>query len=76
MANLTFTDIEREKFKVWNAQHLADHHGGNEPYSGAIGGRISYTLCFTSIGEVVKATCAFCKDHEYGTVDMSDYDSW
>lgn len=44
--------------------------GGTVPYSGAIGGAVSYIFTPTSIGFVVKVRC-------YGKeLDITDYSDW
>lgn len=44
--------------------------GGKYPYSGAIGGSITYSFTSTSLGEIVKVT-SFGEE-----LDVTDYDMW
>lgn len=41
-------------------------------YTGAIGGRYTYSFTPTSLGTVVKVYDAITKE----TIDLSDYDTW
>ena len=80
VATLTLDERERKLLSEWNEKHLRDHHSGDEPYAGAIGGRIAYMICYTSLGQVVRAVCGICErsgiEKDEYSVDMSDYDSW
>lgn len=51
---------EKSRYEQWNEKHLKLAHGGVEPYTGAIGGRVSFRIVGTSIGEIVSAECGFC----------------
>lgn len=41
-------------------------------YTGAIGGRFTFSFTPTSLGEVIKVTDSITNE----TLDLSDYDSW
>lgn len=60
---LRFGGSELEKLREWMATR-------KEMYSGAIGGRYSYTFCHTSIGTVIKV-----KDDGTGKNDLSPFTS-
>lgn len=65
-------EIDWDKFKEWNDQHIAASHGGAEPYAGAIGGRITFSFTPTGLGTVTKVTCNICGVEH----DLSDCDMW
>lgn len=44
----------------------------DEAYTGAIGGRFSYTFCVTSIGVAVTISDSVTKTEE----NITDYDNW
>jgi hypothetical protein len=80
MAQLILDEEETEKVLEWNTHHLKECHGGEEPYCGAIGGRISYRVGYTSLGSTLRVTCDLCKvqnkkvsEYEH---DLTDYGSW
>ena len=75
MANLTLDAGEREKLRMWDAQHLARFHHAREPRGGAIGGRLTFELTRTSIGMVVQVRCCFPKCRE-DVGDLTDYESF
>lgn len=62
MATFKLDPDESKRFKEWNKQHLRDYHNGKEPHGGAIGGRVSFVITGTSIGELVSARCSACRD--------------
>lgn len=59
------TDEQEAKIDEWVA-------GKQRVYTGAIGGRFTYSFTPTSIGVVVKVYDCIDKDE----LDISDYDSW
>ena len=59
------------RFREWNKAHLDERHGGKEPYSGAIGGRVSFRLTSTSLGMIVSAECS-CGASEC----LTDFSDW
>jgi hypothetical protein len=78
-------EYERAAFKNWNAAHVEAAHNGVEPYAGAIGGRVSFRIVSTSIGDIVSAECGFCctakgRDDEAlksgAAVVLTDFSDW
>ncbi len=71
---------ERLEFDEWNAAHLAEHHGGREPYSGAIGGRVTFRVTPTSIGQILSVECSTCAlrqmPRETHTQCITDFSTW
>jgi hypothetical protein len=65
------SDKEKQNLKEWNTKHLEECHNGKEPYSGAIGGRISYTFTPTSLFTSVSVKCGFCKNSDLNITDMN-----
>lgn len=80
MPTLAFTEDEQKRLQEWDEEHLKSHHGGREPYGGAIGGRITYSVTYTGLGIVFKVKCGSCvasdKPKEVYEKDLSDYNSW
>ena len=66
---MTFTlnEEQKEKFEKWKAERNA------QKYSGAIGGRWTFSFTPTSIGCIVKAQDAMGDKQE---IDLTDYESW
>lgn len=73
--------VERERYILWQKEHYQKgkcplFDDGTSPAcpSGAIGGRVTFSLTPTSVGLVMKVSCG-CgkKDSER---DLTDYDSW
>ena len=60
---MVFTLDEREKklYKAWDAAHIRDLHGGEHPYTGAVGGRVAFVIFGTGIGDFLSAECLVCK---------------
>lgn len=56
---------QSEKLDAWMREH-------EDVYTGAIGGRYTYSFTPTSLGTVVKVYDAITKE----TIDLSDYDTW
>lgn len=55
-------DVDEQKlFDEWDAKHLAEAHDNEEPYCGAVGGRITFRITPTSIGTMLSAECTVCK---------------
>lgn len=71
---------EIKAVKEWNEKHLKEQHEGKEPYCGTIGGRFTFTISNTSIGQITTVECALCKakneSKEVYEYDFTDYDSW
>lgn len=78
MATFQLDKDEETRFSEWNEIHLKNHHGGKEPYGGAIGGRLRWTFSPTTIGTITKVTCTMCLKHHENvhTADLTDYDLW
>lgn len=55
---------ESAKLKAWNEKHLKEAHKGEEPYCGAIGGRVSFMITSTSMGMLLSAECGVCVRNE------------
>ncbi len=64
--------FERKELEAWDKAHLADAHDGKEPYSGAIGGRLTFMVTGTSLGEIVKVRCCLC-GHEHYLTNWDDF---
>ena len=71
---------ERTKLDVWDEAHLTEHHGGEEPYCGAIGGRVVFTITNTSIGTILGVYCCTCrskgKTREEYSECLTDFSDW
>lgn len=59
---------EEINLENWNTEHLKEKHKGKEPYSGAIGGRLTFLFTSTGIGVFCKVRCS-CGVEE----DLTDY---
>lgn len=68
---------ELRKLAEWRDAHLAEHHGGVEPYGGAIGGRLTFEITETSIGEMVAVRCNACRDkaRNVSHCDLTDFEA-
>ncbi len=69
------TEAELGSFVKWNEDHLSAVHGGEEPYCGAIGGRLTFSFTCTSLGDITKVKCGLCKGKS-AKHDMTDYSTW
>lgn len=67
------SEIENAKFKTWNEAHLLEFHSGKHPYSGAIGGRVTFHFTLTSLGCICQVSCGHCKKSDF---DITDYSKW
>lgn len=63
---------EVRRLQQWDEKHCAERHNGEEPYAGAIGGRITITFTNTSIGRITHAVCGLCDVKEC----LTDFDDW
>lgn len=54
------SQYEREHADAWVAQHIDEHHGGEEPYVGAAGGAFGYQLTPTGLGMFIGVVCGQC----------------
>lgn len=52
---------EQKRLDEWSHRHLIEQHGGEEPYTGAIGGRVQFRITPTSIGMFLSAVCGTCE---------------
>lgn len=61
---------QKEKMTLQDFEYYTQ--GGKYPYSGAIGGSVTYSFTPTSIGTVIKV------NHELtgNVLDVTDYDMW
>ena len=66
MTGFTLTDDQQKQARQW-----VDSHTCSIDYSGAIGGKTTYSFTSTSIGVVEKVSCA-CGEE----LDLTDYDMW
>ena len=67
--------IERQEKDPMLKQFICEDERGNKiPYTGAIGGGITYSFTPTSLGTVVKVTWNDGTINE--TIDVTDYDMW
>jgi hypothetical protein len=73
MLQFIITDEQQKKIKKWDnpeTGHRCTLKQDNKgKYAGAIGGHLSYSFTPTSIGEIVKVTCACGAE-----LDVTDYD--
>ena len=67
MKSFGFTERQYIKFKEWNNIHKCELKN----YSGAIGGRLTYSFTPTGLGLVTKVKCA-CGEF----IDLTGYESW
>jgi len=63
--------LQIDKLTSWLNKHDKKCRFAKPGNCGAIGGRLQYSFVPTSIGEVIKVTCACGKE-----VDLSDYEDW
>lgn len=63
---------ETKRFVEWNEKHKAEKHSGKEPYAGAIGGRLTFSVTPTSLGEIVSVKCGLCGVEE----NLTDWDEF
>ena len=65
---MIFEIKERDFIKVsnWNKNHKC-----TIPYSGALGGKLTYTFTPTNIDTIIKVKCACGKE-----LDLTDYTNW
>lgn len=64
-------------FKEWREQHDAKFHNGKSPYSGAIGGRWTWSFTPTGLGTVVRVKCGFAGLHpDDSELDLTPYEEW
>lgn len=66
------SEDERSRFREWNQGHLKNRHGGKEPYGGAIGGRLTFMITGTSIGQILSVKCASCGEEHC----LTDFSQW
>lgn len=73
-------DDERKRLDEWDSKHLDDHHEGEEPYCGAIGGRVTFTLTSTGLGLILGVECGVCrakgKPREVYRETLTDLSEW
>lgn len=67
MAEFKLSEEEGKAYHKWVNEHIEKHHGGKEPYGGAIGGNYSFIVTNTSLGQIVHTYCSFCKSKVLGT---------
>ncbi|GAC1668897.1 MAG: hypothetical protein NVS9B9_28450 [Ktedonobacteraceae bacterium] len=60
--------VELEAIQKFENEHNKKHG----VYAGAIGGRYSYTITRTSIGDAISVECSNCNEEK----NVTDYDSW
>lgn len=65
-------DHEHREFVAWNEKHLSERHSGKEPYAGAIGGRLTFSVTGTSLGEIVAVKCGLCGE-EHNLTNWDDF---
>lgn len=58
---------QQEKFKEWNMSH----HCELKEYSGAIGGRLTFSFTPTSLGLITKVSCG-CGEE----INLTDFEEW
>lgn len=63
---------ELVKFKEWNEKHLSERHKGKEPYAGCIGGRLTFSVTGTSLGDITSVKCVLCGTEE----NLTDWDNF
>ena len=74
---MRLSKFERDKLNAWDAAHLDAHHSNVEPYGGAIGGRLTFEITVTSIGEMVVVRCNACRDkaRDVSHCDLTDFEA-
>lgn len=65
----TLDEEQTKKLNAWLEEHKKECN--LHIYSGAIGGRLTYSFSPTSIGVVCKVDCSCGKG-----IDLSDYENW
>lgn len=63
--NVILDDAQKSKLNEWMAKHA-------EAYTGAIGGRYTFSCTPTSLGQVLKVADSVTNTE----LDISDYDGW
>lgn len=73
-------DDELQRLRSWDEKHLKEQHNDHEPYGGAIGGRIVFTIASTSLGQILGVECASCrakgKPRSVFTETLTDFSDW
>ena len=72
MAKFELDPDELKKSNEWLEKHLAEKHGGKQPYAGAIGGNFSYIVTYTSLGQIVHIYCSICRSKSNPTERSGD----
>lgn len=83
---------ERKRHDDWVKAHLDEKHGGEYPYTGAIGGLFTFTITPTSMGTILGVECGLCKrnrlrdrvlsaaldtsDHQEYEQTLTDFSEW
>ncbi|MGH7702830.1 MAG: hypothetical protein ACREMO_07025 [Gemmatimonadales bacterium] len=81
MAEFKLDPEEREKMRAWVKTHGAEHHGGETPYAGAIGGNYNYVVTYTGLGMIVNMYCGTCQrgilgGGAKGETCLTNFDDW
>lgn len=78
--NIELTTKEKAELEKWNQEHLKEQHDGKEPYCGAIGGRLTFTFCMTTLGGISGVECNLCNAANKGKLVymhcLSDFADW
>lgn len=71
--SFSLTPEQVESYEKWDKEHkIAKHGGPKEPYSGAIGGRITFCFTSTGLGEIQSVECGLCNESH----NLTDFDQW
>lgn len=82
MAEFKLDPEENKRMRAWVKAHEAEHHGGETPYAGAIGGNYSYVVTYTGLGMITHIYCGTCqRGIESGAAPkgqccLTDFDDW
>ena len=64
MITFEVSDKEMKDIEKWKKKHIKKKHGGSY-YSGAIGGRFTYSFIPTSIGDIGTIKCSCGEEHTF-----------
>ena len=64
--------LEKQKKSMSDEEFKHLTMNGKYPYSGAIGGAVTYILTHTSLGSIIKVQHGFTNE----VLDLTNYDEW
>lgn len=67
----TLSFAEEQNLRSWDEAHLGDHHGGEEPDMGTLGGRLSFTILRMNDHDMIGVECNHCRTAGKSPLDYS-----